>query len=287
MTSAQLRVTALFACALGVAVSASGCLGAVDRVFADLDGGGEATDATVDGATGSGQGDGAVQEAPGDDSAPPGDANAAADVRSADAAGDSGDATVGQDAADATSVQDAADANAAQDAADATSGSDAADAKPGQDAADATPGPDAGDGGTDAASDATTADAAPGNDAAGTPDAADAAGGIDAANPAVVYACGGSKVSDCSSCGGKPEKCVFCLADGGVTGACTMAGANCFYALPAGAYMCPCVTSSSVCPMSWQWCEVGYSECHTCGETGSGLKPCKVGTCNEPSAVCQ
>ena len=302
------RGAALAACALAAVVSGAGCLSSVGRVFVDIDGGEDAGDSGEDGTSGTGAGEGGAADATTSDASLDGDATVAdgAPESAADGARglDGSDAPsaldTGTDAErDGRAEPDVQDASAGFDASDGPWGSDANDAGAASDTgADTAPdtGADAGadadagaqlDGAIDAAPDVTAdaSDAGAAADAGGSVDAADA--GVDAANPAVQYACGGNKVSDCSSCNGKTENCVFCAADGGTLGVCAMAGANCYYSLPATAFMCPCVTSPSVCPMSWQWCAVGYSECHTCGETGSGLKPCKVGSCNQATGVCQ
>jgi hypothetical protein len=89
-----------------------------------------------------------------------------------------------------------------------------------------------------------------------------------AGDAGLVFQCNGGTVSDCSTCSGMPEPCVFCSTANSSTlaGLCQQPGTSCFGAAPNGFALCACGAGNpSSCPRSYQVCRNG--SCRTCAES--------------------
>ena len=156
-----------------------------------------------------------------------------------------------------------------------------------------------GDGGPDATAD-TTLDVAPPNDAAqdsgATDSASDTGTGGDSGSDTgtatgLQYKCGTSTVSDCASCTGKTQSCVYCglLDASALEGVCVAQGTPCLGGAVTTFTDCSCTTAAD-CPEAFQVC-VGPGKntvCQTCGDNGgTGGQKCKSGgTCDAVDGGC-
>lgn len=100
------------------------------------------------------------------------------------------------------------------------------------------------------------------------------------------FICGGTVVSDCSTCTGSPEPCITCDTSGDPYAFCETPGGTCRNdGPPPYNNSCKC-SAPGDCFASFQVCQ-GNANCHTCGEPNSDGDACKGGgSCTASSATC-